>query len=68
MLMMAWVIVLLVSMALAFAWKLRWAVIRSTSSCVKSTLARSVAPARIEPKPAEPASPILATPEVAEAK
>ena len=64
--MMALVMVLLVSIALALAWKFRWAVIRSTSSCVKSTLARSVAPARIEPKPAEPASPILATPDVAD--
>jgi hypothetical protein len=68
MLMMALVMVELVSIALALAWKLRCAVIRSTNSWVKSTLARSVAPARIEPKPAEPASPTLAMPEVAEAR
>ena len=61
--MMAWVSVVLVSMALALAWKLRWAVIRSTNSCVKSTLARSVAPERTVPKPAEPASPTLALPD-----
>ena len=40
-------IVVLVSIALALAWKFRLAVIRSTSSWVRSTLARSVAPARI---------------------
>ena len=35
---------------------------------VTNALARSVAPARIVPKPAEPPSPILALPEVAEAR
>ena len=39
-------------MALALAWKFRWAVIRSTSSAVRSTLERSRAPARMVPKPA----------------
>ena len=66
--MMAEVIVELVSIALALAWKLRCAVIKSTNSCVKSTLARSVAPARSVPKPALPAVPRMGLPEDAEAK
>ena len=66
--MMADVIVLDVSIALALAWKLRCAVIKSTNSCVKSTLARSVAPARKVPKPALPAVPKIGLPEAAEAK
>jgi len=53
--MMVLVIEVLVSMALALAWKLRCSVIKSTNSWVKSTLARSVAPERTVPKPAEPA-------------
>ena len=66
--MMADVMVLDVSMALALAWKFRCAVIKSTNSCVKSTLARSVAPARNVPKPALPALPKIGLPEAAEAK
>ena len=66
--MIAEVIVLDVSIALALAWKLRWAVIKSTNSLVRSTFDRSVAPARKVPKPAEPAVPSVALPEAEEAK
>ena len=52
-----------VSNALALAWKLRCVVIKSTNSWVKSTLARSVAPERTVPKPADHASPYFGTPE-----
>ena len=41
-----------VSIALAFAWKFRCAVIKPTNSVVKSTFDRSRAPALIVPKPA----------------
>ena len=57
-----------VSIALAFAWKFRCAVIKPTSSVVKSTLDRSRAPARIVPKPAVPASPNAAAPDFADDK
>ena len=55
-----------VSMALALAWKFRWAVIRPTSSVVRSTLDRSRAPARMVQKPAVPASPKAAAPDLAD--
>ena len=52
-----------VSIAFALAWKFRCAVIRSTSSDVKSTLALSLAPARIVPNPAPPGSPSVGAPD-----
>ena len=65
---MVWVNDELVSIAFALAWKFRCAVIKSTSSAVKSTFERSRAPARMVPNPAAPGSPRVASPdpEVAE--
>ena len=64
----ACVIALVVSIALAFAWKFRCAVMRSTSSAVRSTFERSREPALRVPKPAEPGSPKDASPESEVAK
>ena len=44
---MVWLIWLAVSIALAFAWKLRCAVISPTISSARSTFERSSAPDRI---------------------
>jgi hypothetical protein len=57
-----------VSIAFALAWKFRCAVIKSTSSDVKSTFALSLAPARIVPKPAPPGSPSVGVPESLDSK
>src|SRR5210317_585928 len=57
-----------VSIAFAFAWKFRCAVIRSTSSDVRSTFALSLAPARIVPKPAPPGSPSVGAPDSLDSK
>jgi hypothetical protein len=54
-----------VSMAFALAWKFRCAVISATSSAVRSTFEPSKAPARIDPKLADPGSPNVAAPEFA---
>ena len=68
MLMIACVKVLFVSIALALAWKFLWLVINSINSFVKSTFARSLAPARTVPKPAVPASPKVTEPDLDVAK
>ena len=57
--------VVVVSIALADAWKFLWAVIRFTNSSVISTLDLSSEPERIVPKPSDPASPTVAVPETA---
>ena len=57
-----------VSIAFALAWKFLCAVIKPTSSVVKSTFDLSRAPARIVPKPAVPGSPNVAAPDFAEDK
>ena len=58
----------LVSRPFAFAWKLRCAVMRSTSSVVRSRFALSRAPALIEPYPAEPGSPSDTDPDSADSR
>ena len=63
MLIMACVIVELVSMDLAFAWKFLCAVIKLTNSSVISTFDLSREPDKIVPKPSAPASPTIAVPE-----
>ena len=63
--MMVWVRPVVVSIALADAWKFRCAVIRFTSSSVISTFERSNEPERMLPKPSEPASPTCGVPETA---
>jgi hypothetical protein len=57
-----------VSIAFAFAWKFLWAVIRPTSSVVRSTFDLSLAPALTVPKPAVPGSPKVASPDLADDK
>ena len=65
MLIIVWVRVVVVSIALAEAWKFLWAVIKLTSSSVISTFYLSSEPDKIVPKPSEPASPTCAEPETA---
>ena len=65
MLMIVCVNVVVVSIALADAWKFLCAVIRLTNSSVISTFERSKEPERIVPKPSAPASPSCAAPETA---
>src|SRR3546814_994212 len=62
MLMTVWVSVDAPSIALALAWKLRWAAISITSSSVMSTFERSSAPERTAPIAPLPGESITAAP------
>ena len=65
MLIMVCVSVVVVSIALADAWKFLCAVIKFTNSSVISTFDRSKEPDKILPYPSAPASPTWASPETA---